>query len=528
MSSPTPIPDTPELEQESAQFRSQMGHISRHSLVFFGGTLFSAAAGYVFKIYLARTLGAEKLGLYALGMTFVGFFSVFGGLGLPQSAVRFVAAFRARNNYEALRSLVWKGTGILVLLNLVLGAAIVLVGPAVAWKVYRTPALVPYFGLFATIMLLGAVSGFWSQILVGFRDVSSRAIINNVIGSALIIVLTVVFFTVFGKDLKGYLLAQIANPIIVLCLLVAVGRRRMPIEARGLARRMDRFPKEVLGFSTTVFGIDFMKFLLAQSDRILIGMCLTAGAVGVYSVAASIVVYVAIVLQSVNQIFSPTIASLHAQGEHQLLGRLFQTLTKWILGLTLPLASVVIIFSRPIMHMFGTSFEQGWLVLVLGALGQLVSCGVGSVGMLLLMSDNEQRLLRVQVWTTVAMLVLSVTLIPVLGIVGAAVAAMITNVARNIWNLRQVQSALGYSPYNRSYAKLIVPALAMLLLLGWGRVALPEFQPQGAVIVLAVLVAYAVFVGGSLLFGLDEDDRLIVDAMRGRMSGMLDRALGNS
>ena len=43
--------------------------------------------------YVARVLGAEALGLYALGMTIVSFFGLFNGLGLPQAAVRFVAVF---------------------------------------------------------------------------------------------------------------------------------------------------------------------------------------------------------------------------------------------------------------------------------------------------------------------------------------------------------------------------------------------------------------------------------------------------
>ena len=73
-------------------FRQQMGHISRHSAVFFAGTIFTAAAGYLFKIYLARVLGAEALGIYALGMTIVGLLGIFNALGLPYSAVRFVAS----------------------------------------------------------------------------------------------------------------------------------------------------------------------------------------------------------------------------------------------------------------------------------------------------------------------------------------------------------------------------------------------------------------------------------------------------
>src|SRR5271169_3243044 len=102
-------------------FRQQMGHISRHSSVFFAGTIFTAAAGYLFKIYLARVLGAEALGIYALGMTIVGFLGIFNALGLPQSAVRFVAAYSATGKLELLRGFLGRGVALLLLSNILLG-----------------------------------------------------------------------------------------------------------------------------------------------------------------------------------------------------------------------------------------------------------------------------------------------------------------------------------------------------------------------------------------------------------------------
>ena len=62
---------------------------------------------------------------------------------------------------------------------------------------------------------------------------------------------------------------------------------------------------------------------------------------GIYSIAAALVAFVPLALQSVNQIFSPTIAELHARGDLELLSRLYRSLVKWTLGLTLPLAAVI-------------------------------------------------------------------------------------------------------------------------------------------------------------------------------------------
>src|SRR5882724_5002827 len=116
----------------TSKFRQQMGHISRQSAVFFAGTVFTAAAGYLFKIYLARVLGAEALGIYALGMTIVGFLAVFNALGLPYSAVRFVAAYSATARFDLLRGFLARSIFLLLVFNLLLGGVVLLAGPWVA------------------------------------------------------------------------------------------------------------------------------------------------------------------------------------------------------------------------------------------------------------------------------------------------------------------------------------------------------------------------------------------------------------
>jgi len=90
---------------EKVTFKSEIGRISKHSGVAFAGTIFTAAVGYGFKIYIARSLGAEALGLYALGMTIISFMSMLNVMGLPESAVRFVASYSASKRVQELRSL---------------------------------------------------------------------------------------------------------------------------------------------------------------------------------------------------------------------------------------------------------------------------------------------------------------------------------------------------------------------------------------------------------------------------------------
>jgi len=507
---------------QEAQFRSEFGRISRHSTVFFAGSLFTAAAGYFFKIYVARILGATALGIYALGMTIVGFLGIFNGLGLPQAATRFVAAYTATRDWQRLHGFLRYMFGLLLTANVALAGVLLLAGPWLARHIYHAPELIPYLPLFAALLALSGLTSFSGQILAGYKDVALRTVVTSFIGSPLNIVLGLILLSL-GMALRGYLLAQVASAVIVFILLVGIAWKLTPQPARRASVSIVHPEREVLWFSATAFGVSFLEFLLSQSDKVLLGAYVGVNQVGIYAVAATLVAFVPIILQSVNQIFSPTIADLHARGDSAVLGRLFQTLTKWVFGLTLPGALVVMIYSKPLMLLFGPAFGVGWAVLVVGTLGQLINTGVGSVGYLLLMSGNQGRLIRVQALMAVFVVAMTFILVRPFGMTGVAVAAAVTNALSNYFFLREVRSALRLTPYNRTYFRLLVPVLLSLGITVGIRLLSRGYQRQWFWIALTLTVSYAVFCGLSLLMGLDNDDKMIVAAIRGRLRGAMGR-----
>lgn len=490
------------------EFRRNMGHISRQSAVFFIGTIFTMAAGYLVKIYVARVLGAEQLGLYALGMTLVGLAQLVGMLGVQGTAARYVAVYNGTGKFDQLRGFLTRSLGLVTGLNLVLSIGLVFGGGWIARRLYHAPDLVHYVPLFAVLAFLGALSAFYGQVLAGFKDVAKRTVITNFVGSPLVIVLTVVLLTL-GTGMWGYLAAQIVNSAVVVILMAAVAWRLTPAPARFSFAPLPSLDREVISFAAAAFGMSALDFLVTQADKILLGLYLNPRVVGVYVLASTLSAFIPIILQSVNQILAPVIADLHAQGRMDVLQKLFQTLTKWVLGLTVPLAFVVIVFARPLMRTFGPDFESGWLVLVIGALGQLVNCGVGSVGYLLLMSGNQRRLIKVQFVMAGVSVLVNISLIPVLGIVGAVLAAACVNVGGNLWNLHEVREALRISPYNRSYYALLIPTAFVATGLVLVRLWTASSGHQFVVVLVALILSYAIFGSLAAAFALDPDDRMI-------------------
>jgi len=512
--------ETPEILR--IEFRRNMGQISRHSVVFFAGTIFTMGVGYLVKIYVARVLGAELLGIYALGMTLVSLTQLVGCLGLNTAAARYVAVYNATRRFDDLRGFLTRSVAIVFFLNLVVSVGLVFSGGWLALRLYHAPDLVRYIRLFALLAILGALNVFYCQVLAGLKDIAKRTIITNFIGTSFVSALSIGLLA-FGAGMSGYLWAQILNSILVVALLAAVAWRLTPKEARFSWAPLPPFDPEIKAFAAAAIGMGALDFLVSQADKILLGLYLNPTLVGIYVVASTLSALIPLILQSVNQIFAPVIADLHAQNRRDVLERLFQTLTKWVLGLSLPLSFVVIAFALPLMRIFGRGFESGWPVLVIGVVGQIVNCSVGSVGYLLLMSGNQRRLIRVQFVMVGISLLINITLIPLLGVVGAALASSLVNVISNFWNLLQVKQALGIFPYNRSYFALAIPATFAAGIVALLRFWTASFNPQWIVILSALVVSYFAFAVGALKFSLDADDRMIASSAWAQARGMLRR-----
>jgi O-antigen/teichoic acid export membrane protein len=492
--------------------------------MYFAGTIFTAAAGCFFKVYLARRLGAEALGLYALGMSVVAFLGLFGALGLPTAAARFVAEYSARREYARLGGFLRGGLALLSAGGLLLGAVILVAGPWVAVHFYHAPALRSYLWAFALLMLFSVLSTFLGQVMAGYWDVAQRTMITHFIGTPANMVFAVLLISL-GFGLAGYMVAQVASALLVLVLMAVSVWRMTPVEARR-GVRLAWVEKKVASFSAAAFGLAALDFALAQTDKIVLGYYLAPKQVGIYAVAMALVAFVPIALQSVNQIFSPMIAELHAVSSQILLQRLYATLTKWIVILTIPLALTIGIFARPLMGIFGPAFEPGAEVLAIGTLGQLINCAVGSVGFLLLMSGQQIQMIKIQTANAGLMIGLSLFLVPRMGMNGAALASAITVATTNVWSLVAVRRTLKMFPYHAGYFKLVLPALIttgiliVMIRAGGGH---SHWRMAG----LALVCAYGSFLGTILLFGLDFEDREIAQIAWTRIAGKLRMSGGN-
>ena len=236
--------------------------------------------------------------------------------------------------------------------------------------------------------------------------------------------------------------------------------------------------------------------LLFWTDLFVLTHYVSRAEVGVYAGVLRVGQVVVLFLTSVNLMFSPYVADLHARGATDRLDRLFKNLTRWTLAATLPAFLLLVVAPAAVLRVLGPEFDAGRTALLIVLGGQLVNIATGSVGFVLIMVGRTGWDLAVYSGALFLSIGSTIVLAPRYGMEGAAIANAVTFAVSNLVRLLLVKRFVGIQPYDRRHLRLIAPTVIGLLAM-WGAHNLSEWSfledlaITGTAGGLAYLAAYA-------------------------------------
>jgi O-antigen/teichoic acid export membrane protein len=128
---------------------------------------------------------------------------------------------------------------------------------------------------------------------------------------------------------------------------------------------------------------------------------------------------------------APRIAKLFAKDDMPGLRAYIRSSTQLIVGLTMPGALLLLIFPQFFLGMFGTEFISASHILMIIASGYVINALAGSVGLLLQMTGHEKQYMAITMITLATSIGLNFILIPRMGIEGAAITTVISQILFN-------------------------------------------------------------------------------------------------
>lgn len=380
--------------------------------------------GFLVGVQLARGLGAEGYGIYGVAMSIIALLTVPTEFGLPQLLTREVAVARVKRDWGRMKGILCWSSRVSLLISAVIGAGVV------AWLLLSGHGLGSPLGitLLAGVLMVPVVAqlSMRSAALRGLqlivRGQLPDVLLRPVFYSALLF-LASLWWMPMTPALAMMLGVQSAAIALVVALCMLHGS--MPEEADAAAAVVDArsWWLSALPMALT----EGMRLLQSHLLILLLGAMVAMSEVGVYRVASSVVLLIAMPISLFNIICMPVVAQLHANGDRRRLARMLGLvsagMTVGVLVLCLPF---LLAGEWLLSTVFGAEFGDANGVLLILCLGVIIDAVFGVNAALLNMTGHQSRVTRASLFALVALVATAPPLILGFGIVGAAVSSSIS------------------------------------------------------------------------------------------------------
>lgn len=398
---------------------------------------------FVLGIIIARLLSVAEFGTYTYILSWAGLLGTIGVCGLDRMMVRDVSAYYTQAAWNLGHGLLRWAYGVVLLVSFGLAGLVFISQPRLgATFTSFLPGLWPVVGL---LIPLVALTRLQQSTLRGLHRPAGSQFAEIVLRPVLILFILAALRLGMGELTLGHVLAAYTVAVgLALTFNTWLVYRTIPDEARGASALYQH--RVWLVSASHLLLLSSLDVVNSRIDILALGLFSGPEAVGIYAVVLWGAGLIPLVLNTAVMAIAPTFASLYVSGEREVLQRLVTRMSQLVLLGGIPIAIGMIFWGRWFLHLFGAEFIHGQTALIILSLGQLVNIVAGPVASLLTMTGHERDVVMGIGFSVGANFLLSMILIPVLGINGAATAAAISLVLWNVVLLWFVRQRLAISP----------------------------------------------------------------------------------
>lgn len=401
------------------QADEHMREIAKGTLLAFILKVIGAGLAFAFNVAIARLLGAEGAGLFFLALSVTAIGSVIGRVGLDNTLLRFTATHAAKGEASEVKGVYRLGMRIAVTASGTLALFGFWLAPWMASEVFQKTALAEPLRWMCLAILPFALLNLQAESLKGLKDIRS-AMLTQSIGVPLLGLL-LIWPLAKMKGVEGVSWAYFSATIMIALLGVWAWQRTIT----KLKAPVTPYPFATLWASCKPLFITSLmnQAVLPWAPLLLLGIWVDSQDVGIFGAASRIAMLVSFMLMTVNNVLAPKFAELYAKGEIAIMGQTARRSALFITLLTSPIFFILTFGGKWVMLLFGPEFIEGAFALAILAMGQFVNTLTGSVNHFLLVTGNEVIVRNITLFATFWLVGISIVLIPLFGITGAAIAS---------------------------------------------------------------------------------------------------------
>jgi O-antigen/teichoic acid export membrane protein len=441
-----------------------MKKITRGTAIAMAGMSFGLLLQFIARLIIARYALETNYGIFSLALIILTFAMMVASLGLNQGATRCIAYFRATGEAAKVRSAISGSLQMATAASVVIGVALFFSADAIALNIFHTPDLAPALRIFSIGVPFFTLINVLVAIYRGFDRVEPQVYFQFILLDVLFPLLLAIpvflklpFVSVFYVYLATLVLTFIALSIYIM-------RESPPLAFAG-GKADISITKELLLFSLPLFGTGIFALVLTWIDSLMLGYFKTPDVVGLYSAAYPSAQFIAQPLTALALIYVPVATALYSRNLMAELRRNYAVVTKWLVFLSLPIFLVLCLFPEVTLKLlFGSEYVAAAPALRILSFGFLLNNIFGPNGPMLIATGRTMFLFWLGLAAAALNVVLNIILIPPLGIVGAAVATLITIAMTNTVAVARLYSSYRVQPLSKNLLKPLVLSVALAFL----------------------------------------------------------------
>lgn len=375
---------------------------------------------FLLQIFLARLLGAEGVGVYFVALALATTTALIARLGMDYNITRVVAGSTNDRQWRDARIDFQQALKI-GLTGSVFGASILIASAGwLSSSVFSNAELTAPLRLIAIAVAPMAMTILYSRALQGQKRVAEAMLVEVIITP--LVACTLAYWFVTNFEIAG---AAIAFGIgSTIALITAAWRWHGQFRDQPLVRASTRSDNrlKLIRDSAPLFGTAIFQQLGQVTPLFVLGAYGASAEAGVYYAAYRTAALIGLLLIAANGIIAPKFAALFENRQTTSLNNVVCNSAFVLTVVAMPALLLFLLMPGTALKLFGDEFVQGAGLLRILACGQLINIMTGSLGFLLIMTDNARAMFVTTSGMLIANVVMSYYLIPIHGSVGAAVA----------------------------------------------------------------------------------------------------------
>jgi len=401
--------------------------------------------GFLMSFVVAHYFGAKGLGNYVLAIVILRIFTLVSKLGLDTFSIRFIASFAKQGKWKSIQLFRKKIITIVSITSLISSLVMFIFSFEIANLVNTRLEYIEVSSFFILPMVFFMLH---YQSLRGLKRIAEFSFFYRMSQAT---------FSIAGLFLISQFIQSDRIPIYAyltslstVSLLSYVSyyywfNKKCKFDS---SEEIEDLPlKKMLKISLPLMFAQSVQFIMAWTDKLMLGNMLGPESVAIYGVAFRFSMGVSITLMAINSIASPKFAEKFSNNDISGMAKVAMQSAKLIFWTTIPLASILLIFPKFFMGIYGSDFLIGVEVLRWLIVGRIVNALSGSVGSLMQMTGQQNNYMKILIVGSIINVTLNYVLIPIYGIKGAAFASVFSLSFWNLTMVYNVKKKFGFSTF---------------------------------------------------------------------------------